>query len=215
MKWYKYWKIYIIVGIFFGISILFNLSSIRLHLLPNIILFIGFICLGLNGKKKFQNDDELQVELRHAAWEKLPPEEKYKGLKKIETNIVGVTYNNDDGSSRQELLKTLKNNEQLHLQEYVFNGKPAYYVLNSNNKCLGNLSQDIANNLKKKYDTNEKLVFVKDCRSFDKNKYDDDYYNEDGYNYDDEHDDDYYDNDNDTNKEPNIIYCCEIVIFIK
>lgn len=201
MKWYKYWKVYIIVGIFFGISILFNLSSIGLHLLPNIILFIGFICLGLNGKKKFQNDDELQVELRHAAWEKLPPEEKYKDLKQIETYIVGVTYNNDDGSSRQELLKTLKNNEQLYLQEYVFNGKPAYYVLNNNNKCLGNLSQDIANNLKKKYNTNEKLVFVKDCRLFDKNEYEDDYYDDD--------------KDNDTNKEPNIIYCCEIVIFIK
>lgn len=192
MKWYKYWKVYMGIGIFFTLSVLSGAIA-------NIIFAILFLYLGITQRKKAYANTEYIEEIEHRkqqkALAKIPHEERYKDCKNIHTKIVGVTFKNSDGSSRQDYLCYLNHGEELFLKEYSYKGNPAFYVCNKHGKCLGNLPAEIAEKIKKKYDTNEKFVFVEEIRKFDKNEVNDD-----------------YDNDK---KEPDYIYYCEIVIYFK
>lgn len=58
------------------------------------------------------------------------------------TNLVGVTFDNEDGTSRQRILKDyyisgVKGSE-LSLEEYEYRGKPAVRVL-LDDQCVGNI----------------------------------------------------------------------------
>lgn len=63
---------------------------------------------------------------------------------KIETTVAGVTFDNEDGTSRQRILKKfLRENgydagEEATLQQYEYNGKPAVYVL-LDGQIIGNV----------------------------------------------------------------------------
>lgn len=55
--------------------------------------------------------------------------------------IAGVTFDNEDGTSRQRLLKDLKvrgGDAHLELEEYEFKGKPAIRVM-VDGDCIGNI----------------------------------------------------------------------------
>lgn len=60
--------------------------------------------------------------------------------------VVGVTYDNDDGSSRQEILEAIANAEppyedcEVSLDEFDYNGERALAV-NVNGDCIGNISR--------------------------------------------------------------------------
>lgn len=181
-----------------GIGIFFTLSVLS-GAIANIIFAILFLYLGITQRKKAYANTEYIEEIEHRkqqkALAKIPHEERYKDCKNIHTKIVGVTFKNSDGSSRQDYLCYLNHGEELFLKEYSYKGNPAFYVCNKHGKCLGNLPAEIAEKIKKKYDTNEKFVFVEEIRKFDKNEVNDD-----------------YDNDK---KEPDYIYYCEIVIYFK
>lgn len=67
-----------------------------------------------------------------AAAEKSRQDEWEKTHGRIVTAIAGVTFQNDDGRSRQALLKDLKargGDADLELEEYEYKGKPAIRVL--------------------------------------------------------------------------------------
>lgn len=220
MKLYKYWKIFLGIGIFFALSVLCGA-------IPNIIFAILFIYLGITQRKKAYSNPEYAEEMnqrkqqkqqkleeaahrkqqkaqeaeqrkQQKALERMPHQQKYKDLEQIHTKIVGVTFKNDDGSSRQDYLASVKNNEQLFLEEYFYKGNPAFRVCRKNGKCLGNLSETVAKKIKKKYNQNEKLVFVEEINCFDKNEvvYDD------------------YDDDR-KEREENYIYYCKIAIYFQ
>lgn len=210
MKWYKYYKVYIALGIFFTASILVNITSLHSIFILYFIFVIVFLSLGIFGRKKFYLDNDLvktKNEARQAKinrkreaeeqrrFEGIPHYERFKDFQKIHTKIVGGTFKNNDGSSRQEFLSELKDNEQLYLKKYSYKGAPAYYVLDSYQHCLGNLPKEIAQMLNNKYDTFEKLVYAERCYCFVP-------------------DDDYEDFDAPENN-PNCIYGCEIVIYFK
>lgn len=60
------------------------------------------------------------------------------------TNIAGVTFNNDDGSSRQNYLRDLEargGEGEVTLEEYYYKGHPAVHVM-INGKCIGNIPKD-------------------------------------------------------------------------
>lgn len=60
---------------------------------------------------------------------------------RIRTSIAGVTFNNEDGTSRQKILKDVKSylgDAELTLQEYQFNGKPAIHVY-LDDQCIGDI----------------------------------------------------------------------------
>lgn len=53
--------------------------------------------------------------------------------------VAGVTYSNPDGSSRQEYIENLDEDEILELQPYDYKGNTAIYVLDSEGHILGNI----------------------------------------------------------------------------
>ena len=58
-----------------------------------------------------------------------------------EFKVAGVTFDNDDGSSRQEILKNIVDNggsADATFKEYEFNGKPAIAVY-ADGKCIGSI----------------------------------------------------------------------------
>jgi len=189
MKWYKYWKVYIGIGIFFTLSVLCGA-------IPNIIFAILFLYLGITQRKKAYSNTEYIGEIERRKQEKalakIPHQERYKDCKNIHTKIVGVTFKNDDGSSRQNYLCRLRNGEELFLKEYIYEESPAFHVCNKNGKCLGNLAEDIARKIKTKYDEKEKIVFVEEVDRFDRNEL--------------------YDRER---EEEDYIYYCKIVIYFK
>ena len=63
--------------------------------------------------------------------------------------VVGVTFKNEDGSSRQKILKDIYEKKppfdkklDIEISEYEYEGKPAYHV-NVNGKTIGNISKDM------------------------------------------------------------------------
>ncbi len=68
----------------------------------------------------------------------------------IRTKIVGVTFDNEDGENRQDILSTMTGDEEIEVEKYSFNGEPAAYI-KWGGKILGNLSAELAADLYRKY----------------------------------------------------------------
>ena len=71
----------------------------------------------------------------------------YEVAKVIHTKVVGVTFKNKDGSSRQEIIAECYGGQQLELEAYTYKGAPAYAVMDGYGGQLGNLSAEIAHTL--------------------------------------------------------------------
>ena len=71
-------------------------------------------------------------------------------LEEIRTKVVGVSFPNDDGSSRQAILSNCRRGEYITLEPYRWRGKPAYAVLTEHGQ-IGNLSADLAEDLTTEY----------------------------------------------------------------
>lgn len=70
---------------------------------------------------------------------------EYNNLQ-IKTKIVGVTFNNADGTNRQKILANLASGGacvELELSRYSYNGAPAYHVL-CDGQVIGNIPADLA-----------------------------------------------------------------------
>ena len=80
-------------------------------------------------------DQEMLVFLRH-----------YRKVDDIKTKVKGVTFRNDDGSSRQSILAHCHAGDQLRFSYYQFRGAHAYEV-HSEWGQIGNLSADLADEL--------------------------------------------------------------------
>ncbi len=68
----------------------------------------------------------------------------------IRTKIVGVTFDNEDGENRQDILRTMTGDEDIIVEKYTYNGEPAACI-KWGNKVLGNLSAELAKDLARKY----------------------------------------------------------------
>ena len=82
-------------------------------------------------------------------------------LKSFITKVVGVTYPNDDGSSRQEILSNCLPGEPVWLSWQSFNGAPACAVMSDYGQ-IGYLKADLAADLYDDYvawDLNNIIVF--------------------------------------------------------
>lgn len=74
-----------------------------------------------------------------------------KLIRTIETRVVGVSYKNDDGSSRQQIISELYEGEDASIEYFEYNGEPAFAVLDSFGNQIGNLSRDLAADIYRKY----------------------------------------------------------------
>lgn len=83
-----------------------------------------------------QAAEERAAASRRAEWDKT--------YGRFVTNIAGVTFDNDDGTSRQKNLRELKargGEGEVTLQEYYYKGHKAVHVL-IDGKCIGNIPKD-------------------------------------------------------------------------
>ena len=84
-----------------------------------------------------------------------------------ELKVAGVTFTNEDQTSRQELISNLKVGNKLILQPYIFEGRDSVYVKNAAMQVLGNIPRQ---NTKEVIDmlTSNKIikVLVSDINSF-------------------------------------------------
>lgn len=70
---------------------------------------------------------------------------------RIDFAVAGVTFNNDDGTSRQEILKQFYDNKgysrrNIELVQYEHKGKPAVYVV-AKGKIIGNVPKEHINDI--------------------------------------------------------------------
>lgn len=68
----------------------------------------------------------------------------------IRTKVVGVTFQNDDGENRQDILSHMTGDEEIEIEKTTYNGEPAAYV-KWDNKILGYLSAELAKDLAARY----------------------------------------------------------------
>lgn len=73
-------------------------------------------------------------------------EDEYK------TKIVGVTFKNDDGTNRQDIIESCTEGESLSLEHYYFKDEDAFKVTNVYGEVLGNLKKELTERLTEKYD---------------------------------------------------------------
>ena len=67
----------------------------------------------------------------------------------IRTKLAGVTFENEDGENRQDILSRMDGSEDITVEKYTYNGEPAAYV-KCGGKVLGNLSAELAKDLFRK-----------------------------------------------------------------
>ena len=61
-----------------------------------------------------------------------------------------MTFNNEDGENRQDILSGMSGSEDITVEKYTYNGEPAAYV-KWGDKVIGNLSAELAGDLARKY----------------------------------------------------------------
>lgn len=68
------------------------------------------------------------------------------------TKIVGVTFKNEDGTSRQEVIESCSEGDSLILEHYYYKGEDAFKVTNVYGETLGNLKKELTEKLVELYD---------------------------------------------------------------
>lgn len=53
--------------------------------------------------------------------------------------VAGVTFNNDNGTSRQRIISGLYQYDSLFLEPFTYEGKPAFHVVDCSGQCVGNV----------------------------------------------------------------------------
>ena len=92
-----------------------------------------FITYALNADSEEKMNNILDVEKANK-----------KKLKTFNTYIAGVTFNNEDGTNRKEILATLQENEELKLEQYLYEGSKAVKILTQKGQMIGNIPKDFA-----------------------------------------------------------------------
>ena len=106
-------------------------------------LLIAAVCAYFALKGKGQGQQETKTAAK-------APAHAGKIAETIRTKIVGVTFDNEDGENRQDILSRMDGSEEITVEKYTYNGEPAAYV-KWGNKILGNLSAELAKDLARKY----------------------------------------------------------------
>lgn len=68
------------------------------------------------------------------------------------TKIVGVTFKNEDGTNRQEIIESCTEGDALSLEHYYYKDEDAFKVTNVYGEALGNLKKDLTEKLIELYD---------------------------------------------------------------
>lgn len=105
----------------------------------------------LNDGISNQSSDIAETEIITSREELQKFEAAHPLINDFYTKVVGVSYRNDDGSSRQKLLSRCKNGDEVLFQPFKYDGAPAVAVFTQHGQ-IGNLSVDLATSLEVDYD---------------------------------------------------------------
>ena len=72
-------------------------------------------------------------------------------LKSMTARVVGVSFDNDDGTSRQDIISGLSVGEALLLNYHEYENEPAYAVTDALGNCIGHVSKELAATIYQKY----------------------------------------------------------------
>lgn len=98
-------------------------------------------------------------------------QQKLRLVKTLHTQIVGTFADCDLDSEqyREDLILTIKKNQQLSLQYWEYNGEPAYYVMHPSGVDVGCLPKNISKNIYENYKECEFEVVANDRILDDRN----------------------------------------------
>ena len=105
-------------------------------------------------KQSEQEARQARMAAAEAEWQHFLDENEL--VRTIHTKVVGVTFRNKDGSSRQELLSYCIGGETVEFEYFTYQGAPAYAVYCGGDQ-IGNLSADLARTL---YELPDTYTFV-------------------------------------------------------
>lgn len=138
------------IVVLWAISALFLIGSIPLFSENAPAAFFGIITaaiLGFIGFRKYMKHKQAIEEAASAEAEKAARKLEYDAKHgQLRVSVAGVTFDNDDGSSRQRILKAVyQDNEgsgaEGSLERYEYKGRPAVRVL-IEGRCVGNIRND-------------------------------------------------------------------------
>jgi len=84
----------------------------------------------------------------------------------IPTKLVGVSFRNQDGTERQELIKSLNPSEILYIEPEPTNpfDKNSHIIKNKDGNILGHINRSLALELSEKVKNNEKILGIKEWK---------------------------------------------------
>lgn len=88
-------------------------------------------------------------EISDIATNKADVQNKYTTF---DLKVAGVTFDNEDGTNRQALIKQLHIDDELILEPYTYQNSDAIYVKNLDLNILGNIPKNAVTNIKKYID---------------------------------------------------------------
>lgn len=91
---------------------------------------------------------------------------------------AGVTFKNDDGSSRQHYISELYEGQRLFLVPFEYEGSPAYHITDCYDRCIGNVPSAYVNDICAHLSAGHRL----ECSVSELLGYDEDGHRIDGYN---------------------------------
>ena len=99
-------------------------------------------------RKQTQAQEETEQTTRAAA--PAPRTDGKRVRETIRTKVKGVTFDNEDGTNRQDILGRVFEHDRLEIEKYTYKGAPAAYV-KCNGEIIGNLSAELAESLAERY----------------------------------------------------------------
>ena len=156
------WKI---IGILFAIGLVAGFIGLLVDILIVAIPYIlavgcaAALCWGLwaavrwHRKKKREIPSDIDSLLKKTGGSSASTRQQADAflrenalVRSFHTRVVGVTYDNDDGSSRQEILSHCLRGEPVGFYWHDFQGRPACAVISDRGQ-IGYLSADLAEDL--------------------------------------------------------------------
>ena len=130
------------------------LSIVLVIVLPLLVAVVALIWFPLPGEKEALAeavDDSVDGQVITTAEEYAQFLSSHIIIASYDTKVVGVTFDNADGSSRQRNISRCRNGDEIALQYFEYDGDPAYAVLTRHGQ-IGNLSADQARIIDRNYD---------------------------------------------------------------
>jgi len=88
-------------------------------------------------------------------------------IRTIDAKVVGITFKNNDGTDRQEILSYVCTGDPVTIKYYEFRGEPAYSVNTEDGDQIGNLSKELAADICMKYKECAFDAHISDMYDFD------------------------------------------------